>query len=78
MPAIAVGQLAHLALIHRFRRQASSHILIPLCQVVLLGLSIPSRLTWRYGVALEICLAGPDADYMTGQAPLIDGGLVYR
>jgi len=26
-------------------------------------------LTWRYGVVLEICLAGPDADYMTGQAP---------
>ncbi|MGE8354968.1 MAG: acetoin reductase [Microvirgula sp.] len=23
-------------------------------------------------------LAGPDADYMTGQAPMIDGGLVYR
>lgn len=23
-------------------------------------------------------LAGPDADYMTGQAPLIDGGIVYR
>ena len=23
-------------------------------------------------------LAGPDADYMTGQAPIIDGGLVYR
>lgn len=23
-------------------------------------------------------LAGPDADYMTGQSPLIDGGLVYR
>lgn len=23
-------------------------------------------------------LAGPDGDYMTGQAPLIDGGLVYR
>lgn len=23
-------------------------------------------------------LASPDADYMTGQAPLIDGGLVYR
>lgn len=23
-------------------------------------------------------LAGPDAQYMTGQAPLIDGGLVYR
>lgn len=23
-------------------------------------------------------LAGPDADYMTGQAPLIDGGLVFR
>ncbi|HEU5019106.1 MAG TPA: acetoin reductase [Pseudolabrys sp.] len=23
-------------------------------------------------------LAGPDSDYMTGQAPLIDGGLVFR
>jgi meso-butanediol dehydrogenase/(S,S)-butanediol dehydrogenase/diacetyl reductase len=23
-------------------------------------------------------LAGPDADYMTGQTPLIDGGMVYR
>lgn len=23
-------------------------------------------------------LAGPDSDYMTGQAPLIDGGIVYR
>jgi meso-butanediol dehydrogenase/(S,S)-butanediol dehydrogenase/diacetyl reductase len=23
-------------------------------------------------------LAGPDSDYMTGQAPLIDGGLLYR
>ena len=23
-------------------------------------------------------LASPDADYMTGQAPLIDGGLVFR
>jgi len=23
-------------------------------------------------------LAGPDSDYMTGQTPLIDGGLVYR
>ena len=23
-------------------------------------------------------LASPDADYMTGQTPLIDGGLVYR
>ncbi|MGB2720663.1 acetoin reductase [Rhodococcus sp. SBT000017] len=23
-------------------------------------------------------LAGPDSDYMTGQAPFIDGGLVYR
>ena len=23
-------------------------------------------------------LAGPDADYLTGQAGLIDGGLVYR
>lgn len=23
-------------------------------------------------------LARPDSDYMTGQAPVIDGGLVYR
>lgn len=23
-------------------------------------------------------LAGPDSDYMTGQSPMIDGGLVYR
>lgn len=23
-------------------------------------------------------LSGPDSDYMTGQAGLIDGGLVYR
>jgi meso-butanediol dehydrogenase/(S,S)-butanediol dehydrogenase/diacetyl reductase len=23
-------------------------------------------------------LAGPDSDYMTGQSPIIDGGLVYR
>lgn len=28
--------------------------------------------------ALVSYLAGPDSDYMTGQAPLIDGGLVYR
>ncbi len=23
-------------------------------------------------------LAGPDSDYMTGQAPIIDGGIIYR
>jgi meso-butanediol dehydrogenase/(S,S)-butanediol dehydrogenase/diacetyl reductase len=28
--------------------------------------------------ALVSFLAGPDSDYMTGQAPLIDGGMVYR
>ena len=33
------------------------------------------RRTWRLFVSY---LAGPDSDYMTGQAPLIDGGLVYR
>ena len=28
--------------------------------------------------ALVSYLAGPDSDYMTGQAPIIDGGIVYR
>lgn len=28
--------------------------------------------------ALVSYLAGPDSDYMTGQAPLIDGGMLYR
>ncbi len=28
--------------------------------------------------AMVSFLAGPDSDYMTGQAPLIDGGMVYR
>ena len=28
--------------------------------------------------ALVSYLAGPDSDYMTGQAPIIDGGMVYR
>ncbi len=28
--------------------------------------------------ALVSYLAGPDSDYMTGQSPLIDGGIVYR
>lgn len=32
----------------------------------------------RMSTAFVSCLAGPDSDYMTGQAPLIDGGLVYR
>ena len=27
--------------------------------------------------ALVSYLAGPDSDYMTGQAPLISGGMVY-
>lgn len=28
--------------------------------------------------ALVSYLAGLDSDYMTGQSPLIDGGIVYR
>ena len=28
--------------------------------------------------ALDSYLAGADSDYMTGQAPLLDGGMVYR
>jgi meso-butanediol dehydrogenase/(S,S)-butanediol dehydrogenase/diacetyl reductase len=28
--------------------------------------------------ALVSYLAGPDSDYVTGQAILIDGGMVYR
>ena len=27
---------------------------------------------------VRLILAGSDSDYMTGQAPLIDGGMVYR
>ncbi len=37
------------------------------------------RAQTQEGVAAFVSyLAGPDSDYMTGQAPLIDGGLVYR
>jgi meso-butanediol dehydrogenase/(S,S)-butanediol dehydrogenase/diacetyl reductase len=32
----------------------------------------------RIVAGLVAFLAGPDADYITGQSPLIDGGLVYR
>jgi meso-butanediol dehydrogenase/(S,S)-butanediol dehydrogenase/diacetyl reductase len=28
--------------------------------------------------ALVSFLAGPDSDYVTGQSPIIDGGMVYR
>jgi uncharacterized protein with GYD domain len=31
-----------------------------------------------YDVVLIVYLVGPDSDYMTVQAPMIDGGLVYR
>ena len=42
---------------------------------------LKASVTWETPedvAAFVSCLAGPDSDYMTGQAPLIDGGMVYR
>lgn len=35
-------------------------------------------ITGKAALITDARLAGPDSDYMTGQAPMIDGGLVYR
>jgi meso-butanediol dehydrogenase / (S,S)-butanediol dehydrogenase / diacetyl reductase len=42
------------------------------------GIALGRAQTPEDVAAFVSCLAGPDSDYMTGQAPLIDGGLVYR
>ncbi len=43
-----------------------------------IGRGIALRLAREDVAGFVAYLAGPDADYMTGQAGLIDGGLVYR
>ena len=43
-----------------------------------LGIALGRAETPDDVAALVSFLAGPDSDYMTGQAPLIDGGMVYR
>ena len=42
------------------------------------GIALGRAQTPEDVAAFVAFLAGPDSDYMTGQAPLIDGGLVYR
>lgn len=42
------------------------------------GIALGRAQTPEDVAAFVAYLAGPDADYMTGQAPIIDGGLVYR
>lgn len=42
------------------------------------GIALGRAQTPEDVAALVSYLAGPDSDYMTGQAPMIDGGLVYR
>lgn len=42
------------------------------------GIALGRAQTPEDVAALVSYLAGPDSDYMTGQAPIIDGGLVYR
>jgi meso-butanediol dehydrogenase/(S,S)-butanediol dehydrogenase/diacetyl reductase len=42
------------------------------------GISLGRAETPEDVAAFVSYLAGPDSDYMTGQAPLIDGGMVYR
>jgi meso-butanediol dehydrogenase / (S,S)-butanediol dehydrogenase / diacetyl reductase len=42
------------------------------------GIALGRAQTPEDVAGLVAFLAGPDSDYMTGQAPLIDGGLVYR
>ena len=42
------------------------------------GIALGRAQTPEDVAAFVAYLASPDADYMTGQTPLIDGGLVYR
>lgn len=42
------------------------------------GIALGRAQTPEDVAAFVAYLASPDADYMTGQAPIIDGGLVYR
>ena len=42
------------------------------------GIALRRAQTPEEVAAFVSYLAGPDSDYMTGQAPLIDGGIVYR
>ncbi len=42
------------------------------------GIALGRAQTLEDAAAFVSYLAGPDSDYMTGQAPMIDGGLVYR
>ena len=42
------------------------------------GIALGRAQTPEDVAAFVAFLAGPDSDYMTGQAPIIDGGLVYR
>ncbi len=42
------------------------------------GISLGRAQTPEDVAAFVSYLAGPDSDYMTGQAPLIDGGIVFR
>lgn len=42
------------------------------------GIALSGAETAKDIAAFVSYLAGPDSDYMTGQAPMIDGGLVYR
>jgi len=42
------------------------------------GIAFGRAQTSADGRRLRVYLAGPDSDYMTGQAGLIDGSLVYR
>ena len=42
------------------------------------GIALGRAETLEDVAAFASYLAGSDSDYMTGQAPLIDGGLVYR
>ena len=42
------------------------------------GIALGRASTPEDVAAFVAYLAGPDADYMTGQTPMIDGGIVYR